>query len=38
MIDTRNLTKQYSGQVVLDLPYLLIKKGESFGLVGRKGT
>jgi len=38
MIDTRNLTKEYSGQVVLNLPYLLIKKGESFGLVGNNGA
>jgi len=38
MIDTRNLTKEYRGQVVLNLPYLLIKKGESFGLVGNNGA
>jgi len=38
MIDRRNLTKEYRGQVVLNLPYLLIKKGESFGLVGNNGA
>jgi ABC-2 type transport system ATP-binding protein len=38
MINTIELTKEYNGQVVLNLPDLLIKKGESFGLVGNNGA
>jgi len=38
MINTINLTKEYNGQVVLNLPHLFINKGESFGLVGNNGA
>jgi len=38
MIQVENLTKEYSGEVVLNIPQLEIKKGESFGLVGNNGA
>lgn len=38
MIEVKNLIKKYSGAVVLDIPDLSIKKGESFGLVGNNGA
>ncbi len=38
MIKAENLIKQYNGNTVLDLPELVIKKGESFGLVGNNGA
>lgn len=38
MIETFDLTKQYTEQVVLSLPKLKIGKGESFGLVGNNGA
>ncbi|MDP3685056.1 MAG: ABC transporter ATP-binding protein [Ignavibacteria bacterium] len=38
MIEVKNLTKKYNGTMVLDLPELQIKKGESFGLVGNNGA
>lgn len=38
MIETFDLTKQYNEQVVLNLPKVSIKKGESFGLVGNNGA
>jgi len=38
MIEVKNLTKNYNGTTVLDLPELHIKKGESFGLVGNNGA
>lgn len=38
MIKAQNLTKVYSGETVLNIPNLEIKKGESFGLVGNNGA
>jgi ABC-2 type transport system ATP-binding protein len=38
MIKVSNLTKVYNGITVLDIPELLINKGESFGLVGNNGA
>jgi ABC-2 type transport system ATP-binding protein len=38
MIETINLTREYNGQLVLNLPGLSISKGESFGLVGNNGA
>ena len=38
MIEVKSLTKIYNGITVLDLPWLQIKKGESFGLVGNNGA
>ena len=38
MIKIDNLSKEYSGEVVLNIPELHIKKGESFGLVGNNGA
>lgn len=38
MIQVNNLTKSYNGTVVLNIPELKIKKGESFGLVGNNGA
>lgn len=38
MINVENLTKSYSGNVVLNIPSMLIKQGESFGLVGNNGA
>lgn len=38
MIDIKNLTKQYSGVTVVEIPELHIAKGESFGLVGNNGA
>jgi ABC-2 type transport system ATP-binding protein len=38
MIKAQNLTKDYSGETVLNIPDLEIKKGESFGLVGNNGA
>jgi len=38
MIKAQNLTKIYSGETVLNIPNLEIKKGESFGLVGNNGA
>ena len=38
MIKTIQLTKQYSGNTVLNLPNLTINKGEAFGLVGNNGA
>jgi ABC-2 type transport system ATP-binding protein len=38
MIATKDLTKKYGSQIVLDLPELQIPKGESFGLVGNNGA
>lgn len=38
MIKIEQITKQYGGQIVLDLPALLIPAGESFGLVGNNGA
>lgn len=38
MIDIKNLSKQYSGVTVVDIPELHIAKGESFGLVGNNGA
>jgi ABC-2 type transport system ATP-binding protein len=38
MIETQDLTKQYNGVTVLNLPNLKIKAGESFGLVGNNGA
>jgi ABC-2 type transport system ATP-binding protein len=38
MINVTNLTKSYSGNVVLNIPALEIKPGESFGLVGNNGA
>ncbi len=38
MISVSNLTKVYSGVMVLNIPELIIGKGESFGLVGNNGA
>lgn len=38
MIEVRDLSKMYSGVKVLDIPSLIIPKGESFGLVGNNGA
>jgi ABC-2 type transport system ATP-binding protein len=38
MINTEQLTKIYNGTTVLDIPFLEIQKGESFGLVGNNGA
>jgi ABC-2 type transport system ATP-binding protein len=38
MIRTENLVKSYTGEVVLDLPNLIIPSGEVFGLVGNNGA
>jgi ABC-2 type transport system ATP-binding protein len=38
MIEAKDLTKAYHGNVVLNIPNLTIPKGESFGLVGNNGA
>jgi ABC-2 type transport system ATP-binding protein len=38
MIEIKNLTKVYGGETVLDIPGLVINKGDSFGLVGNNGA
>lgn len=38
MIKVQNLTKTYNGVTVLNIDYLEIPKGESFGLVGNNGA
>lgn len=38
MIKVQNLTKSYNGVTVLNIDYLEIPKGESFGLVGNNGA
>ena len=38
MIQVAQLKKQYKEAVVLDIPELLISKGECFGLVGNNGA
>ena len=38
MIQISQLKKQYKEAVVLDIPELLISKGECFGLVGNNGA
>ena len=38
MIQVSQLKKQYKEAVVLDVPELLISKGECFGLVGNNGA
>lgn len=38
MIKLTNLTKVYHGVTVLDIPELVIPRGESFGLVGNNGA
>ncbi|MEN8225040.1 MAG: ABC transporter ATP-binding protein [Bacteroidota bacterium] len=38
MIDVKDLSKAYHGNVVLNIPSLNIPKGESFGLVGNNGA
>jgi len=38
MIDVKDLSKAYHGNVVLNIPSLSIPKGESFGLVGNNGA
>ncbi len=38
MIEAKELTKAYQGNTVLNIPQLLIPKGESFGLVGNNGA
>ncbi|MBN2093212.1 ABC transporter ATP-binding protein [candidate division KSB1 bacterium] len=38
MITTQNLIKKYSGIPVLNLPGLVINRGETFGLVGNNGA
>ena len=38
MIETKNLTKKYGSQTVLNIESLEIPKGQSFGLVGNNGA
>ncbi len=38
MIQVKNLTKKYGGRTVLNMPELVIPKGQSFGLVGNNGA
>lgn len=38
MIQIDNLKKAYNGTVVLNIPNLIINKGDSFGLVGNNGA
>ncbi len=38
MIEVKDLSKAYHGNVVLNIPALIIPKGESFGLVGNNGA
>lgn len=38
MIQAQNLRKTYNGVTVLNIDYLQIQKGESFGLVGNNGA
>lgn len=38
MISVNNLIKEYNGVRVVNIPHLLIDKGESFGLVGNNGA
>ena len=38
MIQVKNLTKKYGGRTVLNIPELVIPKGQSFGLVGNNGA
>ncbi|GAA4272190.1 ABC transporter ATP-binding protein [Aquimarina gracilis] len=38
MIAVQNLTKKYTGRTVLNIEYLEIQKGNSFGLVGNNGA
>jgi len=38
MIQVENLIKEYSGEIVLNIPELEIGQGESFGLVGNNGA
>jgi ABC-2 type transport system ATP-binding protein len=38
MIQINNLTKVYGSQTVLNIPELIINKGDSFGLVGNNGA
>ena len=38
MIEAKDLTKAYNQNVVLNIPQLMIPKGESFGLVGNNGA
>ena len=38
MIQVKDLTKKYSGNIVLNIPDLEIPKGQSFGLVGNNGA
>lgn len=38
ILTVENLSKAYNNTVVLDIPNLVIKRGESFGLVGNNGA
>ncbi len=38
MIEVKNLTKQYGGVTVVNIPSLNIPRAESFGLVGNNGA
>jgi len=38
MIEIKDLKKAYNGVVVVNVPSLVIKKGESVGLVGNNGA
>src|SRR5471030_2127216 len=38
MIEIKNLKKIYNGITVVDVPHLVINKGESVGLVGNNGA
>ncbi len=38
MIEVKNLSKAYDGVTVLNIPWMKIPRGESFGLVGNNGA
>ena len=38
MIQVTDLQKEYNGVTVLNIPFLKVSQGESFGLVGNNGA
>ena len=38
MIEIQNLVKKYSSQTVLDIGFLKIPAGQTFGLIGNNGA
>lgn len=38
MLELKNLVKQYGNSIVLNIPELIIPRGQSFGLVGNNGA